>query len=565
MFYKIRPILINQFKERLEKNIYSGLGAVAAIAVFFQGYISLRNGVISLNLADPFAFLAILVVSMNFLYSRKLPGWIVPKFNFALGALSLLLLTGFIRAWLDIGITQWALSSRLMGWVMLLGYLSVGYLVVAGAGYHGLRRFASLLIATASVVIVLQMSFRLLAHWGINSGIPISYNFDGFAANRNAFAFQLLTTIILFLGFSMVYARRLEINQRAWLVCLPRLLLGILLVGLFWTGSRAGIGIGAMLLIGAWIGRLADRKTLVWAVLYAIAIWIGVWLMTQTVPAQTIPAQTIPAKTVPAQTIPAQTIPAQTIPAQTVPAKTIPAQTVPAQTIPAQTIPAKTIPAQTIPAQTIPAQTIPAQTIPAKTIPAQTIPAQTIPAKTIPAKTIPAQTIPAQTIPAQTIPAQTIPAKTIPAQTIPAQTIPAQTVNIQSQLSGIASNEERLATYTHALELWRQSPLFGAGLGVFIAKSPVWFNHQQVIHNTALWILAEFGLVGVFVFGWVFFILCRYALASRKSIVPAQRALLMLLVVFAVFSLVHEIFYQRIFWLVLGALLAKPFTSKVIV
>jgi hypothetical protein len=36
----------------------------------------------------------------------------------------------------------------------------------------------------------------------------------------------------------------------------------------------------------------------------------------------------------------------------------------------------------------------------------------------------------------------------------------------------------------------------------------------------------------------------------------------MLLGVFAVFCVAHEIFYQRLFWLVLGALLAKPFGHR---
>ena len=103
--------------------------------------------------------------------------------------------------------------------------------------------------------------------------------------------------------------------------------------------------------------------------------------------------------------------------------------------------------------------------------------------------------------------------------------------------------------------------VFGAGLGVFIAKSSAWLGHPQVIHSTPLWILAEFGLVGVAVMGWAFFLLANHATRLGKFL-PARRILLLLIMAFAIFSLAHEIFFQRIFWFVLGAVLARPFVSR---
>jgi len=131
---------------------------------------------------------------------------------------------------------------------------------------------------------------------------------------------------------------------------------------------------------------------------------------------------------------------------------------------------------------------------------------------------------------------------------------------VQSTFSGDYSDTERWATFIHAFDLWRESPLLGAGLGVFIAKSATWLGHPQVIHSTPLWLLAEFGLLGVAVFGWLVWMFCAYFWRERAS--PIYRALLMLLAAVSVFSLAHEIFYQRIFWLVLGALLARPITAN---
>lgn len=403
------------------------LGMVVAVAVFFQVHLSLPGGVVNLNLADPFAILALAAVGLHALFSRQIPAWRIRHFNLALGAISLLLLFGFLRGWLEIGVTQWALGGRLLGWLVLLGYLSAGYLIVANVGTHGLRRLAETLIASAAVVVMLQASLRLLDHWGVNTGAQFTPNLEGYAGNRNAFAFQLLAVMALLLGYSQVYARysvRMRHPTRAWIFSV---LLGIVLAGLVWTGSRAGFLVGLMVLLVAGVGRLADRRMLGWGLIFAAIIWIGVWLGAQSSLAQGAIVQSSP---------------------------------------------------------------------------------------------------------------------------------------VQSTYSGDYSDQERWATLTHALELWQESPIFGAGLGVFIAKSSAWLGHPQVIHNTPLWILAEFGLVGVAVMGWAFFLLMRHAIRfDTRS--PARSALLLLVMAFSIFSLAHEIFFQRIFWFVLGAVLARPSIFRV--
>lgn len=400
----------------IEKSAAWVLGMAVAVAVFYQVHLTLPGGVINLNLADPFAILALAAVGLHALFSRKAPAWRVKHFNLALAAISLLLLLGFMRGWLEIGVTQWALGGRLLGWLVLLGYLSAGYLIVANIGSHGLRRLAETLIASAVVVVMLQAILRLLDHWGVDTGAHLTPNFEGYAGNRNAFAFQLLAIMVLLLGYSRVYARcsvGLVRSARPWVFSV---LLGILQAGLIWTGSRAGLLVGLAVLLFAMVSRLADRKMLGWGLIFAFILWFGAQLGTQS-------------------------------------------------------------------------------------------------------------------------------------------------ISLQSGFSGDDSNQERWATLTHALELWRQSPLLGAGLGVFIARSTAWLGHPQVIHNSLLWILAELGIVGAVVMGWTFFLLARHAIRLGK-VQLTRSILLLLLLAFSVFSLAHEIFYQRIFWFVLGAVLAQPFVQR---
>ena len=409
------------------------LGMLVAVAVFFQVHMSLPGGRINLNLADPIAVLALAVVSLHVLLAKQLPGWRIGQFNLALGIISLQLLLGFINGWLEIGVTQWALGGRLLGWFVLLGYLSAGYLIVAKFGAHGLRRFAETLIATAVVVVILQAILRLLGQWGVSAGVQLTPNFEGYAGNRNAFAFQLLAVMALLLGYSQVYARYGAVSKDPGRPRVFSLLFGILLAGQVWSYSRTGMFVVVAVLLFAWVGRLADRRMIVWGVIFATILWTSIWLA-----------------------------------------------------------------------------------------------------------------------------AQKIFILSVFSGNIFAQGFSVESLPVQNVFAADASPQEHWTTLVRGLELWRQSPVLGIGLGVFIAKSPMWLGHAQVIHSTPVWILAELGLVGAGVFGWTFFLLGRHAVRFDK-VLPSRRILLLLLTAFIMFGFVHEIFYQRIFWLVLGAVLARPF------
>jgi hypothetical protein len=103
------PAVVIHSVSEIEKFAAWVLGMVVAVGVFFQVHVSLSGGLINLNLADPFAILALAGVSLHMVFARQLPVWRISRFNLALGLISLLLLSGFMHGWLEIGITQWAL------------------------------------------------------------------------------------------------------------------------------------------------------------------------------------------------------------------------------------------------------------------------------------------------------------------------------------------------------------------------------------------------------------------------------------------------------------------------
>lgn len=414
------------------------LGMAVAVFVFFQAHVPLHGTVININLADPFSMLALASVGVNILFSRRWPVWRMRYFNLALGVVSLILLLGFIRGWQEIGITQWALSGRLFGWLVLLGYLSAGYLVIAYAGAHGMRRLAETMLATLAVVVLMQAGLRLLDHWGLNPGVQLTPRFEGYAANRNAFSFQLLTGLVLLLGYLSLYARK---NLVAWQSgkIIMSLLLGILILGLYWAGSRAGWGTAGILILGALLFRFVNRRILIQGIAAAVLMNASVSLVSHVPVGQIVRGE-------------------------------------------------------------------------------------------------------------------------ISINDIFFGNADSLGIHMATQKSekGVESSDsERWNSYRYALDLWQQSPVIGVGLGVFIESNIASTGKPLIIHNSFLWLLAEFGLVGATVFCATFVMLLCHAWRSGKSM-PAGRILLLLLVSFALFSLTHEILYQRIFWLVLGVVLAQP-------
>ena len=121
-----------------------------------------------------------------------------------------------------------------------------------------------------------------------------------------------------------------------------------------------------------------------------------------------------------------------------------------------------------------------------------------------------------------------------------------------------SETQERLITMMGGLKLFLAHPIFGAGLGAFRNEHILTGNGiPLIIHSTALWLLAELGLVGFLTFSvpaiYVWVTEWRRARLESESTVIA-----LCFVAFAVMSAPADMFYQRIFWLLIGTALAFP-------
>ena len=74
------------------------------------------------------------------------------------------------------------------------------------------------------------------------------------------------------------------------------------------------------------------------------------------------------------------------------------------------------------------------------------------------------------------------------------------------------------------------------------------------IHNSALWLLVETGIIGLIIF-IVFAYKCTIALIknpSKQKAITLDKAMVCVIIVFLGASVGTEVLYQRYFWLLLG-------------
>lgn len=123
------------------------------------------------------------------------------------------------------------------------------------------------------------------------------------------------------------------------------------------------------------------------------------------------------------------------------------------------------------------------------------------------------------------------------------------------------SIDMRLDYMRVGLREFATAPILGVGLGYFAAE------HNWIIHNTPLWILAEMGVVGLIAATGFLLWLLRRGIDAWRTAPPEQRPIVLgLLLAFAgmaALSLGVEALYQRHWWLVMAGLVASARAARV--
>jgi uncharacterized membrane protein YbhN (UPF0104 family) len=235
------------------------VAVLAASLVLVQARVPVGAIELTVNAADPLALTAFMLAAY-FAWKHRLLERMPKPVLWAIAGLAAALVIGAVVAWLRFGGGAWTLLNRLLGYVFLLGYLSVGGLVVAIAGERGRRVVTGTFLASAAAIVVLQfaVSFTDALLYRIPPGLlPLAP--EGLAQNRNAFAFQLL--MVFAVAYSMLDASK-ERKARAAVL----LSLAAITAVIFHTGSRSGAAIAAFGLAAALLaqahgltGRILER------------------------------------------------------------------------------------------------------------------------------------------------------------------------------------------------------------------------------------------------------------------------------------------------------------------
>ncbi len=133
-------------------------------------------------------------------------------------------------------------------------------------------------------------------------------------------------------------------------------------------------------------------------------------------------------------------------------------------------------------------------------------------------------------------------------------------VNIERQSGDL----ERWTSIADGWAMWLERPIFGNGLGAYMHHYLSATGGPLIIHSVPVWLLAETGLIGLLVVGGTFGSLLIHAYRHVRHPAAAGWAvgLLIAMVCVAAGAAVHDFFFQRSFWFLLGLFAALPHGNK---
>jgi hypothetical protein len=220
------------------------LPLAAATVVFFQIYVPTANGRISVNLADPIAVIGGVLFVLHHV-GKAWPRWRVPHVAAWVVAASAVLTLSIVRGWLSFGWTDWALVNKGLGWLVLLSYAATGALIARRAGEIGFERLLRTFAASGVAIAALDIGFVVMDRLGVDllRGL-IEPRIAGLSQNPNALALML----------TLVIAALIALRARA---SAGVAMMATALVGIWFTGSRAGFIAVPFVLVGALLAGAA--------------------------------------------------------------------------------------------------------------------------------------------------------------------------------------------------------------------------------------------------------------------------------------------------------------------
>ena len=227
----------------------------AATLVLFQVYVPIPSGLLNVNLADPLAVLGGVLFILSATRNKNPPQWRVPNINLAIVVATLVLVGSLLLGASRFGWTTWAVTNRFFGWFVILGYGATGALIVSEGRKEGFRVLLLTFVGAAAAIAGIDAALVLLKSAGFQAAVAAG-SVEGFAQNRNAFAFQLLMAVSAAIVLVRGPALRIAI-------------LAVIILGFWFAGSRSGwIAVAFVIATSLNLGALTAREialAIMWA------------------------------------------------------------------------------------------------------------------------------------------------------------------------------------------------------------------------------------------------------------------------------------------------------------
>ncbi|NNE83267.1 MAG: flippase-like domain-containing protein [Alphaproteobacteria bacterium] len=249
------------------------IALLTSVLIFFQVRLATSGGAVTANISDVIAITALGLTFLLILRQRSFA--IFPRF-FSLGllAISAVFILALAIGWSRYGLNQWAIVNRGFGWIIILGYLAAGGALVWADKSNGrvlvLWSFALAGAAVAGLELALLLANLLNVNFPADTFVvPLR----GYAGNSNAFALQMIMTVI-----AAITAHRLGAGSGSR--TLLRVILVITLLATFYSLSRSGLGtfLGAIFLLIVLSTRAERRERLFDGLVVAAAVLVVVVL-----------------------------------------------------------------------------------------------------------------------------------------------------------------------------------------------------------------------------------------------------------------------------------------------
>lgn len=231
---------------RIDRQIIYMLGCMAAILIFFQANFAFDKLRLSMNCADIFSLCG-LSSAILYAYQNKYIQFKFPHIPLLIVIGTIVFTISLLVGTYTFGFTAFAFINKFLGLFVLIGYAGLGAIFIHAYKEDGLEISIKLMTSTMLTIIGIKLIMNLLhVTQLLHSWIEVNPIMSGYATNRNAFALQIMSVVVM----------QLALPKR------NQFIIAFLVSGVFLTYSRSAIITTAVLLLVSMLLRIITMREL---------------------------------------------------------------------------------------------------------------------------------------------------------------------------------------------------------------------------------------------------------------------------------------------------------------